>query len=129
MMINVLHTIDIVTDAAGDFSVATQDIDGAILQMRYVKAAANDLDANWDLTIAGTKTGLPIATIVNITAASQGWAPRQSTHAVDGTASLYAGAGEPVEAPIYIGGESLTVTVAQGGNVQSGTLYIWAGQP
>lgn len=128
-MTNVLHTIDITTDAAGDFSAATVDIEGAILQMRYVKAAANDLDANWDLTIAGTKTGLPIAAIVNITAATQGWAPRQATHATDGTASLYAAAGEPVEAPIYVGGESLTVTVADGGNVQSGTLYIWTGQP
>lgn len=124
-----LCTVAITTDAAGDAVIATPDIEGAVLQIRYVKAAANDLDANWDLTIAGTKTGLPVATIVNITAASQGWAPRQATTAVDGTASLYAGAGEPVEAPIYVGGESLTVTVADGGNVQSGTLYIWTGQP
>lgn len=125
----VLHKVSITTDASGNDEVITQDIDGFIAQIRYVPAATNDLDANWDLDIVGTKTGLVVANIDNISAAAITYAPRQATHAVDGSASLYAATGEPVEGLIFVGGESLTVTVAQGGNAQSGTIWIWEVKP
>jgi len=42
-----------------------------------------------------------------------------------GTASLYAAGGEPVEGYIFVGGEPLSIVVAQGGDTKSGTLYLW----
>lgn len=124
-----LITVPLATDASGDYSSATQDICGAVLQIRYVVDGTSPLDTGADLTITGTKTGLSVASMTNIGTSSFTKALRQATHATDGTASLYAGAGEPVEAPIHVIGESLTVTIAQGGASKVGTLYIWVGQP
>jgi len=121
-----LHTFPIVTDASGDYTQASADIEGAVLQYRYVY---DDMDTGADLDIVGTKTGIVVANHDSLGTSSITRAPRQPTHADTGVASLYAAAGEPVEAPIYIGGESLTVTIANGGNAKSGTLYIWTGQP
>lgn len=120
-----LVTVAVTTDASGDFTQETCHVSGWIDWVRYVPAASNDLDANWDLDIVGAKTGVIVANIDNITAAAQTWAPRQATHGVDGSASLYDTTdSEPVESRIYVHGESLDVTVADGGNVQSGTIYI-----
>ena len=124
---NRLHTVAVTTDASGDFTATTPDVSGSIEWVRYVPAASNDLDANWDLDIVGSVTGVVVLGITNITAAAQTWAPRQATHGVDGTASLYAAAGEPVEDKVRVHGEALDITVADGGNVQSGTIYILEG--
>ena len=50
---------------------------------------------------------------------------RQATHGVDGSASLYAAAGEPVEAPVVVAYERLNVVIAEGGNAKLGTLHVW----
>jgi hypothetical protein len=118
--------VDIVTDASGDFTVDTPEVSGRVLWYRYVPAASNDLDANWDLDIVGKNTGVVVADHSNLTAAAATFAPRQATHGIDGSASLYAATGEPVEDYIWVK-EALTVTVAQGGNVQSGTLWLLIG--
>lgn len=118
--------VAVTTDASGAFTVDTPEVSGRILSIRYVPAASNDLDANWDLDIVGKNTGIVVANIDNISAAAITWAPRQPTCDVAGAASLYAAAGEPVEDYIWVK-EALTVTVAQGGNVQSGTIFLTVG--
>lgn len=123
-----LHRIDITTDSSGDFTINTVDIFGAVLQYRYVPDGTSPLATGADLTIAGGTTGIVVASQTNIGTSAFTKAPRQATHATDGTASLYAAAGEPVEDCIWVAGEHLTVTIAQGGDTKSGTLWIWTGE-
>lgn len=114
----------ILTDADGDFVQDTPFLSGRILQMWY---DFGNLDNTLDLTITGAATGMPIISFSNIPAADRFIAPRQPTHDKDTwVASLYAGAGEPVEDYIWVH-EQLTVLVAQGGNIQTGDLHIWVG--
>jgi len=119
--------VPILTDAAGNFSEETPAVEGRILQYRYVPDGTVPLDTNADLDIALSDSGVVIADIAAIGTVAVTKAPRQATHGVDGVAAVFAAAGEPVEGVIYSAGESLTVTVANGGNAKRGTLYVWAG--
>lgn len=78
-----------------------------------------------DLDITGEITGVVISNQDNIGTVAFTKATRQATHDEAGAALLFAGAGEPVEAPVAVAGERLKVVIAQDGNVLSGTLYIW----
>lgn len=118
--------VPVTTDASGAFTAETPEVTGRILSIRYVPADSNDLDANWDLDIVGKNTGIVVANIDNISAAAITWAPRQPTCDVAGAASLFAAGGEPIEDYIWVR-EALTVTIAQGGNVQSGAIFITVG--
>jgi hypothetical protein len=122
-----LHTVAITTDGSGDYTQATCDIAGAILQYRYVPDGTSPLATGADLDIVGSTTGLVVVNQDNIGTSAFTKAPRQATHDDTGAASLYAAAGEPVESFIYVCGESLTVTIAEGGDTKSGTLYLWTG--
>jgi hypothetical protein len=120
-------TVTILTDASGNFSKKTPPVEGRILQYRYVPDIVSPLDTGADLDIALSDSGVVIADIAAIGTAAVTKAPRQATHGVDGAAALYAAGGEPIEDAIYSAGESLTITIASGGNAKRGTLYIWAG--
>lgn len=122
-----LHTFDITTDGSGGYSQAGAEIDGYFLQYRYVPDGSSPLATGADLDIAGTKTGFVYVNQDNIGTSAFSKCPRQATHDETGAASLYAGSGEPVEAPMAMAGESLTVTIANGGDTKSGTLYVWTG--
>lgn len=125
-----LCTVDITTDASGDFTAVTPDIEGAVLQYRYVPDGTSPLDTGADLDIVGTKTGIVVSNQDSLGTSAFTKGVRHATHGIDGVAAYYhSNVDEPVEKPIYIGGESLTVTIANGGNVLSGTLYIWTGSP
>lgn len=121
-----LVTVAITTDASGDFSAPVQ-ANGRLLQYRYVPDGSSPLDTGADLTISGATTGFAYVAQSNIGTSAFAKAPRQPVHDSAGAASLYAVAGEPVEDYMWIGGEQLTVTIAQGGNALSGTLYLWIG--
>lgn len=125
---NELIRVPIVTDALGAFTYDTGPVNGTIDWYRYVPGASG-LDVNWDLDIVGKISGVVVANHDNLAVTAATFAPRQATHAIDGSASLYAGAGEPVEDKIGIADEQLTVTIAQGGNVKSGTLFICVRSP
>lgn len=120
-------TIPILTSAGGAFTTTTGPVAGPILQWRYVPDGSVPLDTNSDIDITATDSGLVVADQDNIGTTAFTKTPRQPTHAADGSASLFAAGGEPVEDKIYIGGETLTVTIAQGGNAKAGTVYIWYG--
>lgn len=122
-----LHTVSITTDASGDFTAKTPNVQGPVRQVRYVPDGSNPLATGADLDIVSEQTGLVVANHDNIGTSAFTRAYRQPTHDADGSASLYAGSGEPVEDLIYLGGERLTVTISNGGNTLSGTIYIWIG--
>ena len=51
-------------------------------------------------------------------------ATRQATHAPDGSAALYAAAGEAVLGDIVLANERVKIVVASGGNTKTGQFVI-----
>ena len=123
-MASQLITVPITTNAGGAFSATTPSVDGEVAHYRYVPAASNELDTGADLDIVGSSSGVVIANQDNIGTSAFTRAPRQATHTVAGAGFVYASGGEAVSDGIFVTGEGLTVTIAAGGNVKSGTLYI-----
>lgn len=116
--------VPITVDASGDGTgYTTENVHGFIRGIRYVKT---DYADTVDFVITADVAGTPILTVSNVTA-STSWHPRQATHAVDGTASLYAAAGEPVETAIPFAGDRVKIVVDEAGNATSGTFHIWVG--
>ncbi len=120
--------LTLTTNASGDAVVySDKDVAGRVLQMRYVPDGSAPLATGADLTITGETTGVAIATLADIGTSAFTRLPRQATHAADGTAAVFADAGEPVLEPVYIAGERIKVVVAQGGDTKTGTLHLVIG--
>lgn len=109
------------TDASGDATVTVPINPGNnfIRRVQYVKT---DYADGVDLTITDAAS-TTVLSITNMNVAAV-YCPMQATHDTAGAASLYAGAGEPVEALIPVYG-SLTITIAQGGNAKTGVIKVW----
>lgn len=122
-----LFTVAVLTSAGGAFTTNLEGAVGRLLQYRYVPHASTPLDTNVDIDLVGATTGFIYINQDNIGTSAFEKAPRKPTHDELGVASLYAAAGEPVEDFPYAGGESLTFTVANGGNAKAGTFYFWFG--
>jgi hypothetical protein len=123
-MASQLITVSIITSAGGAFAATTPIVDGEIMQYRYVPDGTSPLDTGADLDIAGAVTGVVIANQDNIGTSAFTRSPRTPTQDTTGAASLHAAGGEPVEDRIFVTGEGLLVTIAEGGNAKAGTLYI-----
>ena len=115
-----VETVAVTTDASGDATVYSAHVRGLLSQIRYVK---DDFDNGVDFTITNETTGETLWTQSNVNADAT-VAPRQATHGTDGTASLYAAAGEPVEDKIAIPGHRIKIVIAQGGDTKNGTFHF-----
>jgi hypothetical protein len=122
-----LVTVEATTDSGGDFSTTLRGVSGAFMQARYIPDATTPLDTGADLDIVGATSGVVLVNHDNIGTSAFTKCYRQATHGVDGSASLYASGGEPVEDYIFVHGEDLTFTIANGGNTLSGVFYLWFG--
>ena len=122
-----LITVDVLTDGSGDFSTSVSSPVGRLLQYRYVPDGTAPLATGADLDVVGAGTGFVYVNQDNIGTSAFQKLPRLAVSDETGTASLYAVAGEPVEDCAFVGGEQLTVTVAQGGAAKEGKLYLWIG--
>lgn len=98
--------VPLTTDAAGDASDVTLQVNGFLYQVGYVPGAA-PLDTLTDLTIAGNTTTLTYFTKADI-----------------GLSSFIDASIDGANGAIAVN-EELTVTVAQGGNTKSGTFYLF----
>ena len=114
------QTIEITTDASGDGVGYSEDINGRIICIIYEK---DDFADTVDFAITAETTGQNIWTEENVTA-SKTVAPRQPTHAADGSESLFAASGEPVEDFICLPDERVKVVVANGGNAKNGAFTV-----
>lgn len=125
--------VAVTTDASGDVTAYSAPVNGRILTVVYTPHASTPLDTGADVTVTTEDTAQSVWAESNIGTSALSRAPRQATHATDGTASLYAGAGEPVEDYIWAAGdngpsgERIKVVVAQGGNAKSGTFTFIVG--
>lgn len=121
------HTLAVTTDGSGDATVFTDVVRGWLHQIRYVPDGASPLATGADVDLTGEASGLVLWNEDDIGTSAIERAPRQPTHDVAGVASLFAGAGEPVEDRFAVADERLKLVVAQGGAAKSGTFHIWIG--
>jgi len=116
------ESVSITTDAGGDATVYTGNVNGRIVACIYTKT---DFATGVDFTITGETSGQTIWTELDVDA-SVTVAPRQATHDTAGVASLYAAAGEPVENYVALADERIKVVIANGGNAKTGSIrFIW----
>jgi hypothetical protein len=118
-------TVPVTTDASGDFSGATAATSGEVVQVRYIPDGSSPLATGADLTLTAGTSGVVIANHENIGTSAFTKVYRQATHGVDGSASLYAAGGEPVESCIYVAQETIDLVIANGGNALSGVFHIY----
>ena len=114
------HAIAVTTDASGNATAYSPVLTGKINSITYAKT---DFADGVDFTITAEATAQNLWTETNVNA-SKTVAPRQPTHGQDGTASLYAAGGEPVEDKIALANDRVKIAIAQGGNTKSGTFYV-----
>lgn len=121
--------ISVTTDASGDATAYTGIfVNGRVLQVQYTPDGTAPMDTGADIVLTGRTTALPILTKANIGTSKISWAPRQPTHAVaDGSALLYAGAGQAVADALVVADEELKLVVSSGGNAKPGVFDIWIG--
>lgn len=118
-----LEKFSISTDGTGAWSETRKIPSGYLLQYRLVYV---DTDTGADLDMVGATTGFVYINQDNLGIASFQRLPRYATADETGTASLYAGSGEPVEGLVAISeNENVTVSIANGGASKTGTLYLW----
>ncbi len=113
------HTVTVTTDASGDATAYTGEINGVLSHIVYVK---DDFATGVDFTITAEKTGQNIWVESDVNASAVR-APRQPTHSQTGVPLDYAASGSLVESDIAIDGR-IKIVIAQGGNAASGTFHI-----
>jgi hypothetical protein len=117
------HEVTIQTAADGTGTGYTGVCNGFVQAIRYLKG---DYADGVDFTVTAEKSGATIWDQDNVNA-SVTIHPRAATSDTAGAASLYAAAGEPVEAPIPVSKERIKIEIAQGGDTKSGTFHVYVG--
>jgi len=117
------HTITVTTDASGNATEYSPVVTGRIMTIIYTKPGSGGFDTGVDFSITTEDTGQDVWVEDNVDA-SKTISPRQPTHDKAGTASLYAGSGEPVEDYIIAASERIKVTISNGGDTKTGTFVI-----
>ena len=120
------HVVPLSTDGAGAATGYTPVVTGRIRTIVYVPDGTSPYDNTVDVTITLEATAESVLSKSNVAAAFVA-APRQATHAVDGSASLYAAAGEPAEDYIVAASDRVKIVLAQGGATKSGVFHIVVG--
>ncbi|MEP0323287.1 hypothetical protein [Bauldia litoralis] len=113
------HTVSVTTNSSGAGSATLSHITGIVRRLQYVKTDFAD-GVDFDV-VADLFGDLWNEDDVNASAIRT---PKTPTHATDGSASLYAGSGEPVETDIYLVDETITFTIADGGSTKTGTFHV-----
>lgn len=119
-------TVSPTTDGSGDATAYTPPLNGRILAVIYTKDGTSPYATGVDFTLTLAESGQPVWDEDDVDA-SKTVAPRQPTHASDGTASLYAGGGEPVEDYIWAIDEALQIVIASGGDTKVGEFQVIVG--
>jgi len=116
----VRETVALATNSDGDATAYSAPVSGRVHTLIYTKV---DFADGSTITVTTRDTGQAILAETGINASAVR-APRQATAATDGTASLYAGGGEPVEAYIIAQNEPIKIVVASGGDTKTGSIDV-----
>jgi hypothetical protein len=119
------HAVAVTTDASGDVTAYTPAVNGFVHAVMYEPDGSSPLATGADITVTGSVSAIPVVTVTNLGTSAVAKYPRDATADVADAASLYAAAGEPVEARIPVADESVKIVVAQGGNAKSGTFHVY----
>lgn len=112
-------TVNVVTDSGGDFNEVMQGTNGIFWQIKYIPDPTSPLATGADLTITEDTevAGYNVLTMANIGTSAFDRAPRQLTctasDGVEGTTQDY-----------VVVAKDVTLVIANGGNVKSGTFYV-----
>ena len=112
--------VALTTAVGGAVTAYTPAANGRLIGIIYTKT---DFADTVDFAITGETSGQTLWTEANVTA-SKTVAPRQATHANDGTASLFVAAGEPVEGMIGLPGERIKIAITNGGDAKTGSIRV-----
>jgi len=120
------HILKLTTDADGAATGYTPPVSGRVLEIHYVKPAADGFEDGVGFTITAEATGenLWVESPVNASTVRR---PRAPTHASTGTPSLYAALGEPVENAIALANDRVKIVIDTGGDKKSGTFHVVVG--
>lgn len=113
--------VPITVDESGDAEVYSPVLSGKLVSIRYIK----DDFAGDDLAFAITSEngGETLWAEEDVTASATRY-PRTATHAINGTAALYADAGQPVLGKIALSQDRVKFVIAGAGNATSGTFHV-----
>jgi len=114
------HIVTVTSDGSGDGTGYSPVITGKISTIRYAKT---DYADGVDFTITLEATGESVWAEADVNASATR-APRQATHGTDGTASLYAAGGEPVEDKIAVANDRVKIVIASAGATKTGNFHI-----
>lgn len=121
MMRIAVHTINVTTDASGDYESDPIPVDGFLMRLSY-KPSGSPLDTGADVTLTETLTGLTIYSQANIGTSAFTKLPRKFiANAADGADSATIFDLIPIN-------DKVTLTIASGGNALTGTFYMVIGQ-
>lgn len=115
--------VAVTTGADGSATAYSTFVSGRIFHVIYEK---DDFADGVDVTITLENTGQVILSQTDLNASAT-FSPRVPTQDIAGTASLYAGSGEPVEDYLVAGMDRIKIAIAQGGNAKSGTFKFIVG--
>lgn len=118
------HNVTIATAADGTATGYTPVINGKILNIIYTKAASGNYDDGVDFAIIAETTGIGLWTEANVNA-TKTVCPKQPTHTQVGVAN--ATAGDVLLADIFLANERVKISIAEGGNVKTGTFTVIVG--
>ena len=118
--------VAVTTTSLGAATGYTTPVSGLIHAIAYVPDGTSPLETGADIVVTGHTSGMAILTKANIGTAAVQWHPRVGTAAVaDGSALVYAAGGSPACDKIPVASEAIKIVVTDGGNVLSGTFYVF----
>jgi hypothetical protein len=119
------YSVSVTTAADGSATAYSPTITGAISSIAYVADGTNPYAATVDFTITVEATGQGLWTQSDISASGTR-APRQPTHAQDGSERFYTGSNASHSVPdlICLADDRVKIVLAQGGDTKTGRFII-----
>ncbi|GAH40125.1 unnamed protein product [marine sediment metagenome] len=121
------HVLELTTDALGKATAYTPVVTGRLLAIHYVKDAVNPFSEGWMVLVTAEATGETLWSTTGGPSASTVRRPRAPTHASDGSPSLYAAGGEPVEDAIVLANDRVEIYISDVAGLKKGTFHILIG--
>lgn len=111
-------SVSLTTDSSGDATAYSEEVNGLVGQVRYVKT---DFANGVDFTVTDEATGATIWAESDVNASATR-VPRQATHTTAGVAATYNGTAAVLDM-IPVAGR-IKVVVAQGGDTKTGVVHF-----